>query len=220
MNSIAIAPSILSANFAQLKTDVERLVKAGVEYIHYDVMDGHFVPNITFGAPLVASITPHFHVIHDVHLMITQPFDYFQAFIDAGATLITFHYETATSNHDILHWISFLHQRGIKAGISIKPQTDVKVLFPLIGLVDVMLIMSVEPGFGGQTFMMSAIEKIKALREKIVTQAAKTLIQVDGGINDKTGKLCRDAGVDILVSGSYLFSHHDVHLGLKTLRHG
>jgi ribulose-phosphate 3-epimerase len=218
MRPIHIAPSILAANFASLETDIKRMIQHHVEYLHYDIMDGHFVPNLSFGVPVVASITELFKVIHDVHLMIEKPRDYFDAFIQAGATIITFHYEVGTDVKTMLSWIDYLHQHKVKAGISIKPKTPVDVLLPLIKNVDLCLVMSVEPGFGGQMFLSSALDKITWLRKQIDNTNSKALIEVDGGINAETGKQCRLAGADILVAGSYLFNHPQLKDAIQSLR--
>jgi ribulose-phosphate 3-epimerase len=219
MRPISIAPSILAANFAQLELDVARVVKHHVEYLHYDIMDGHFVPNLSFGVPVVASLTPKFKVIHDVHLMVEKPRDYFDTFMKARANIITFHYEVGKDIKTMLQWMSYLQGQGIKAGISIKPNTKVDVLLPFIGVADVLLIMSVEPGFGGQVFLPSAIAKIQFLRHAIDQKKAKTLIEVDGGINAETALKCRQAGVDVLVAGSFIFQHPDLAKAIASLRH-
>jgi ribulose-phosphate 3-epimerase len=218
MRTIQIAPSLLAANFASLETDVKRMMQHQIEYLHYDIMDGHFVPNLSFGVPVVASMTKLFKVVHDVHLMIEKPRDYFDAFIQAGAHLITFHYEVGNDVKTMLSWIDYLHQKHVKAGISIKPNTPVEVLKPFLAHADLCLVMSVEPGFGGQTFLITALDKIIWLRKQIDATQSKALIEVDGGINDKTAKQCRLAGVDILVAGSYLFNHPHVEEAIQSLR--
>jgi len=218
MRPIHIAPSILAANFASLETDIRRMIQHHVEYLHYDIMDGHFVPNLSFGAPVVASINKLFKVTHDIHLMIEKPRDYFDAFIHAGATIITFHYEVGNDVKTMLTWINYLHQHKVKAGISIKPKTPVEVLLPFISIVDLCLVMSVEPGFGGQTFLSNALDKITWLRKQIDHTTSKALIEVDGGINAETGKQCRLAGADILVAGSYLFNHPQLKDAIQSLR--
>jgi ribulose-phosphate 3-epimerase len=218
MKPIKIAPSLLAANFAALEVDVKRMMMHQVEYLHYDIMDGHFVPNLSFGVPVVDRISKLFKVIHDVHLMIEKPQDYFDAFIRAGANLITFHYEVGKDVKTMLTWIDYLHHQKVKAGISIKPNTPVEVLKPFLPYVDVCLIMSVEPGFGGQPFLSSALAKITWLRKEIDKTKSKALIEVDGGINDSTGKQCRLAGVDILVAGSYLFNHPHLNQAIQSLR--
>jgi ribulose-phosphate 3-epimerase len=218
MRPIHLAPSILAANFASLEVDINRMIQHRLEYLHYDIMDGHFVPNISFGVPVVASISKLFNVIHDVHLMIEKPRDFFDVFIKAGANIITFHYEVGNDVKTMLSWIDYLHLHNIKAGISIKPKTPVDVLEPLIKHIDVCLVMSVEPGFGGQMFLSSALNKIIWLRKKIDETKSKALIEVDGGINAETGKQCRVAGVDILVAGSYLFNHPQLGQAIQSLR--
>jgi ribulose-phosphate 3-epimerase len=218
MRPIHIAPSILAANFASLETDINRMIQHQVEYLHYDIMDGHFVPNLSFGVPVVDSVTKLFKVIHDVHLMIEKPRDYFDAFIQAGATIITFHYEVGNDVNTMLSWIDYLHQHKVKAGISIKPSTSVEVLQPFISVVDLCLVMSVEPGFGGQKFLSNALEKIAWLRKSIDETSSQALIEVDGGINAETGKQCRLAGADILVAGSYLFHHPKLKDAIESLR--
>jgi ribulose-phosphate 3-epimerase len=150
--------------------------------------------------------------------MIEKPRDYFDAFIQAGATIITFHYEVGTDVNTMLSWIDYLHQHKVKAGISIKPKTPVEVLLPLIKDIDLCLVMSVEPGFGGQTFLSSALDKITWLRKQIDNTNSKALIEVDGGINAETGKQCRLAGADILVAGSYLFNHPQLKEAIQSLR--
>ncbi|MFZ9704463.1 MAG: ribulose-phosphate 3-epimerase, partial [Bacilli bacterium] len=163
-------------------------------------------------------ISKQFNVVHDVHLMIEHPAKYFTAFIEAGAQIITFHYEVGQDIPTMLQWIAMLKKAGVKAGISIKPNTPVTVLTPFIGVADLILIMSVEPGFGGQRFLPSAIEKIAWLRKAIDQQHASTLIEVDGGINEETARQCRQAGVDILVAGSYVFNHASVQEAMEKLR--
>jgi ribulose-phosphate 3-epimerase len=219
MRKILIAPSLLASNFLKLETEVKRVVDAKADYLHYDVMDGHFVPNISFGLPVVSALTSTTNIVHDVHLMISNPATYFEAFAKAGANIITFHFETAKDLKMMQSWIQQLHGLGVKAGISIKPQTKVEVLKPLLGLVDLILVMSVEPGFGGQAFLPSAIEKIKWLRHQLDEATLKTLIEVDGGINLETSKPCIEAGADILVAGSYLFKHTNLAKAIKQLKH-
>ncbi|MBM3909751.1 MAG: ribulose-phosphate 3-epimerase [Firmicutes bacterium] len=219
MKKIFIAPSLLASNFLSLETEVKRVIEAKADYLHYDVMDGHFVPNISFGLPIVQAITSQFSIVHDVHLMISNPANYFEAFAKAGANIITFHYETAKDTQTILTWVKQLHQLGVQAGISIKPQTKVEVLKPLLGVMDLFLVMSVEPGFGGQVFMPAALEKIKWLRQQLHHSKLTGLIEVDGGINLETAKSCIDAGVDILVVGSYLFKQFHFAKTIKQLKH-
>lgn len=219
MKKILIAPSLLASDFLHLEADVKALISAKADYLHYDVMDGHFVPNISFGLPIVSAITSKYSIVHDVHLMISNPADYFEAFAKAGASIITFHFETAPNVATIKRWINQLHRLGVKAGISIKPKTKVEVLKPFLELVDLILVMSVEPGFGGQPFLPSALAKISWLRTHIDEKKSNTLIEVDGGINLETSKLCIDAGVDILVAGSYLFKQNNLNKAIQALKH-
>ncbi|MCD8029034.1 MAG: ribulose-phosphate 3-epimerase [Erysipelotrichaceae bacterium] len=212
---VKIAPSVLSANFANLQKDINS-IKDYCEYIHYDVMDGHFVPNVSFGYSILNDLNKICDNYLDVHLMISDPLKYAQNFIDAGADLVTFHYEAMNHEKDIHELIQYLHDHHVDAGISIKPQTPVEVLLPFLDDVDLVLVMSVEPGFGGQSFIPSAIDKIQKLCD---LRGARTyLIEVDGGINAVTAKMCRDAGVDVLVAGSYIFKEKDRKKYIEALR--
>ena len=198
---IKISPSILSCDFANLKNDIDTVI-ADIDYIHIDVMDGLFVYNISFGIPVIKSIRPHFTKLFDTHLMIVNPERYIDAFSNAGADLITFHIEATEDSNKV---INMIHEKGLKAGISLRPKTKVEELIPYLDKVELVLVMSVEPGFGGQEFDPSAIEKIKWLKEYKMAHNLNYEIEVDGGINEITGKLCKDAGADVLVSGSYIF---------------
>ncbi len=205
---IKIAPSILSADFGKLNEDIST-VEDYADYMHIDVMDGHFVPNLTFGAPVVRCIQTDTPL--DVHLMVDNPQDYVDDFADIGTEVLTFHYEAVD---DPVSSLKRIRKQGMKAGISIKPGTDVSILKPLLSNLDWVLIMSVEPGFGGQSFMPAALEKIKWLREK----APDLDIAVDGGIKADTGKLCREAGANILIAGSYIFKAEDRIKAISSLR--
>ena len=196
-----ISPSILSCDFAKLKDDIDTVI-SDIDYIHIDVMDGLFVNNISFGIPVIKSIRPHFTKLFDTHLMIVNPERYIDAFYKAGADLITFHIEATEDSNKV---INMIHEKGLKAGISLRPKTKVEELIPYLDKIELVLVMSVEPGFGGQEFDSSAIEKIKWLKEYKMTHNLNYEIEVDGGINEITGKLCKDAGADVLVSGSYIF---------------
>jgi ribulose-phosphate 3-epimerase len=211
-----IAPSLLAADFKNLELEIKRVSKAGAKWLHLDVMDGHFVPNISFGPVVLESIAKVSNLFLDVHLMISQPEKYADEFIKAGAQLITFHIE-ALKAPKVLKLIKHIKSNKVKVGIAIKPKTKVETILPYLKLIDLVLVMSVEPGFGGQKFMPLAVEKIKSLRFYIKKNKLKTLIEVDGGINLETSKMCVDAGVDVLVAGSYLFGAKDLSAKLKAL---
>ena len=196
-----IAPSILSADFGNLQASIERVKDA--KWLHVDVMDGHFVPNISIGPVVVKGLRKYTDQVLDTHLMISDPLAYAEAFVKAGSDRITFHYEAV---HNPIKVAEEIRKLGVPVGISIKPKTDVKTLLKILEHVDLVLVMSVEPGFGGQTFIPEALDKIKELStlKKVIDN--NYLSEVDGGINAKTGALCKEAGVDILVAGSYIFA--------------
>lgn len=211
MNKILIAPSILSADFANLSSEISKIDLAGADLVHVDVMDGHFVPNITIGAPVVESLRKTTKMPLDVHLMIENPEKYIEDFAKAGSDIITIHYEAVKDLPAIINQIKGF---GIKAGVSIKPKTPPEVLFDVLELLDMVLVMSVEPGFGGQSFMHCSLPKIKAIREK----APNLDIEVDGGINPQTAVLVKEAGANILVAGSSVYHADDIKNAIKTLK--
>ncbi len=203
-----VAASILSADFANLHKDCTRLLEAGADVMHFDVMDGHFVPNISYGAPVLTCLHAALpDVFYDVHLMISDPARYAADFAKAGADLITFHLEAVPDTVEEV--IAAIRATGCQVGISIRPGTPVEAVFPYLGVVDLILVMSVEPGFGGQKFLPTTPTRIAAIRAERARRGCNTLIEVDGGINTVTGPQCIEAGVDWLVAGNSLFRAED-----------
>jgi len=209
MKNVIVSPSVLNADFNHFSDEVKKIKDAGIKWIHFDVMDGEFVKNISFGNLFLKSVNKEIDLIKDVHLMIKNPLEKIDYFAEAGADYLTFHYEACKDDAEVFKVIDKIHEKGIKAGISIKPKTPVSKVFPFLHSLDLVLIMSVEPGVGGQKFMDSSLNKVTALKNRIVEEKVPTLISIDGGINDKTGKDCLNCGCDILVVGQYLFGHED-----------
>lgn len=213
MNNVIIAPSILSSDFANLESEIKRLEENGADWVHVDVMDGHFVPNLTIGAPVVKAIDKVTKCPLDVHLMIENPEKYIKDFALAGSDIITFHYEaTKEKTLEVINLIK--SYENIKVGLSIKPKTSVKEIEEFIPLVDLVLIMTVEPGFGGQKFMQDCADKIKEVK----AISKDVIVEVDGGINNSTAKYCRNLGVDAMVAGNYVFSSDNMKEAIASLR--
>ncbi|WP_058990562.1 ribulose-phosphate 3-epimerase [Anaerococcus rubeinfantis] len=203
---VEISPSLLSANFANLQKDLDELKKSKIKYIHLDIMDGKFVPNISFGFPIIKKIRKDNDFIFDTHLMIDEPIRYIDEFKESGSDIITVHYE-ACKNLD--ETIEKIKESGLKVGLSFKPKTDINKIIPYLEKIDLCLVMSVEPGFGGQSFMEDSLEKIKTIRKYIDENNLSCLVEVDGGIKDYNLKKVIDAGCDLVVSGSDIFSNKE-----------
>jgi ribulose-phosphate 3-epimerase len=209
-----IAPSILSANFANLEQEIKKVEVDGVQYLHVDVMDGHFVPNITIGAPVVKSIKKVTRIPLDVHLMISDPDKYVDDFIKAGADLVTIHVESEKFSEAILKNIK---AKGVKAGISVKPNTPLKMIEKFYDLVDLVLVMTVEPGFGGQKLIVSALEKVRELKKVKEKTGAKFIIELDGGVTEENIRECVEAGAELLVAGNAVFATENPSQAIKNL---
>lgn len=212
---IKVSPSVLACDLSRLLEEVKSIESAGADMVHLDVMDGMFVTNISFGLPVISSLRKHVDIFFDVHLMIEKPERYVERFANAGADLITFHYE---ATEDPRSTLELIRKAGKKAGISVKPHTPIEVVYPLLNMCDLVLIMTVEPGYGGQAFIPEMLEKISALKAEIKSRGVTVDIQVDGGINAETAKLVKAAGADNLVAGSYVFKEENRRDAIDSLR--
>ncbi|WP_423800630.1 ribulose-phosphate 3-epimerase [Neobacillus sp. SAB-20_R2A] len=212
---IKIAPSILSANFARLGDEIKDVEKGGADYIHVDVMDGHFVPNITIGPLIVEAIRPVTKLPLDVHLMIESPERYIGAFVKAGADIITVHVEACTHLHSVIHQIK---SAGIKAGVVLNPHTPVSLIEHILEDIDLVLLMTVNPGFGGQSFIHSVLPKIRQVARMVGEKNLDVEIEVDGGVNAETAKLCIEAGANVLVAGSAIYNQSDRGKAIREIR--
>ena len=219
MTSIKISPSILSADFSKLGNEIKDLENAGADFIHIDVMDGHFVPNITIGPQVINKLRKYTSLPFDVHLMISPVHDFIKSFADAGADIITIHPE---ATNDLVSSIKKIKSYNKKVGVSLNPKTSIDKVLPVLNLIDLVLVMSVNPGFAGQKFMKDTLEKVKVLRKEIDSKKLKTQIEIDGGINFENAKMAITAGVDILVSGTTIFKENGGNLkkNIQLLRTG
>lgn len=202
-----VAPSILSMDFTQTLKQLQEVESSKAKWLHVDIMDGHFVPNLSFGPDITKQIRKHSKLFMDVHIMVEDAEHYSDVFVEAGANLLTFHLEACKDAESVHRIISKIHHQGCKVGLSIRPQTPVEAVFPYLNVIDLVLIMSVNPGYGGQSFMEESVDRIQRLRKEIDTHQHSVLIEVDGGINAETGLKVAQAGADVLVAGSYVFKN-------------
>ena len=209
MKKAIISASVLGATPQNVGKEISKFKEAGIQWIHFDVMDGKFVKNVSFEMPFLKEVCHKVELVKDVHIMIDDPLNKVEEYAECNADYLTFHFEACKDNSEVQQVINKIHALKMKAGISIKPNTSIEAVYPFLKDLDLVLIMSVEPGYGGQRFIDHSVEKIAFLRNEIDKNKYLTLISVDGGINDKTAPLCLNAGVDILVVGQYLFNHED-----------
>ena len=209
MKKAIISTSVLGATPLNVDKEIKKYKDAGIKWIHFDVMDGKFVKNVSFETPFLKEVCDKVDLVKDVHIMINDPLNRVEEYANCGADYLTFHYEACKDDSEVQEVINKIHALKMKAGISIKPNTSIEKVYPFLKDLDLVLIMSVEPGYGGQRFIDHSIEKIAFLRNEIDKNQYSTLISVDGGINDRTAPLCLNAGVDVLVVGQYLFNHDD-----------
>lgn len=212
---IKVAPSILSSDFSHLAEEIQTIQSAGADMVHIDVMDGSFVPNITIGSPVVKSLRNTTNLDFDVHLMIEHPETQIDAFVDAGADIVTFHVEATHHAHRVIQQIK---SRGVRAGIAVNPGTSLAMIEEVLGDVDMVLVMTVNPGFGGQRFIDSQLDKVHMLYHTIEDMGYECDIEVDGGINAKTSELVREAGANILVAGSAVYGADDIQAAIDSIR--
>ena len=210
-----VAASLLSADFAELGRDCKRAADSGCDWLHFDIMDGLFVPSISFGDPVLKTVGQIAEIPIDVHMMVTEPVRYVERYAALGAAGITVHVEAC---EDVAATLKAIHAQGIRAGISLKPGTPAEAVYPYLEDVDMVLVMTVEPGFGGQAFMPDMLPKIRAIRAALAERGLDTDIEVDGGINGETAHLVREAGANVLVSRSYLFAAEDMSSAVKSLK--
>ena len=209
MKKVIVSPSVLGADFTNFAIELKRIREAGMKWIHFDVMDGEFVKNISFGNLFLKKVCKDLELVKDVHIMVTNPLDKIGDYAEIGADYLTFHYEACKDDAEVFAVIDKIHKFGMKAGIAIKPKTPIAKIYPFLHSLDLVLVMSVEPGLGGQKFMDLALNKIGLLKNKINEEKVSVLISVDGGVNDKTAPECLIMGADVLVVGQYLFGHED-----------